>query len=128
MTNKLGQSKETLPTLVALKRPRPGVNTLVVTEARYLCKESSTFWVLIKLTFIMALLVLMEVELSTEGLPAFPVLIKLFSSVYFLMVNKYMFMTEGFPTLGALIIILFILKALSTCCVPVWLSYNMRKL
>lgn len=114
--------------MATLKRPQPGVNTPMVTEARYLCKESSTFWILIKLIFIVAYLVLMEVGLSKEGLLTFSLLIKLSSSVNFLMFNKHMFMTEGFPTSRTLVVILFILKGFSTCHVPVWLFYNMKNL
>lgn len=128
MTNKLGKSKETLPTLVALRRPQTAANTLVVTEARYLCKESSTFRVLIKPIFVMAFQVLTGVGLPEEGPPTFPVLIKLSSAGAFLTVHKYMFTAKGFPTRGALTIILLIQKGLSTSCVPVWLSYNMRNL
>lgn len=71
---------------------------------------------------------LLVVGLSKKGLPTFPMLIKLFSSVDLLLVNKCMVMAEGFPTLSALVSTLPILKVLSICNVPMWLSHTMKRL
>lgn len=124
MSNELGQFKEGLPTLAALKGPRPDINSLVVTEARYLYKEYTTVQ---KAWLHCGLSGAGQVGVSKEGLPTFPTLIKLFSSVDILMVYKFIFMAEGFLT-SALVTVLCILKGLSTCGVPMWLPHIMRSL
>ena len=126
LVTELGQCKESLPTLAAPKRPQLGVNSLLVIEARYLCKEYSIFRVLIKPCFGVDFLVLIKVGVSS--LTTIPVLIRLFSGVDFLMVNKYMFTEEGVPAMSALVIVWPILKGLSTCSVPVWFPHTVGSL
>lgn len=58
----------------------------------------------------------------------FSLLIRLFCSMDFLMVNKNRIMAEGFPILSAPVIVLPILKGLSSFSVSMWLPITVKSI
>lgn len=98
MTNECGVVPKAFPTVTALKRPFPSVDSLVLDK----------------------------VKLSNESHPTFAALIRPHTHVDFLVLSKCLFSTEGLPTLSALVIALSTADDLPALRVSVWLPHTVQ--